>query len=267
MSGQAPAPTRHQRSAPAPADRPNEATGALRPAGDIEAMFDRISQSYDTMNRLMTGGRDAAWRRLVAQQAILGGRDGRVLDVATGTGDLALALVHAGARQVTAVDIAERMLDVARHKAAQHSAQHDTDAIAFQHADAMHLPFADDTYDACVIGFGLRNLPDYAAGVREMVRVIRPGGRWVCLELTPFRVPLLRQGFSFYFERVVPFIGGRISGDPDAYRYLPASVRNFPRAPELLVQMEAAGLVNTRYRLLAGGTVAIHTGEKSWPEA
>ena len=269
MSSQAPAPPRRPLlpPAPAPVDHPNDVAGALRPAGDVEAMFDRISHSYDTMNRLMTAGRDVAWRRVVARQAILGGRDGRVLDVATGTGDLALALVEAGARQVTAVDVAEQMLDVARHKAAQRTEQVGDGAIAFLHADAMHLPFADDTFDACAIAFGLRNLADYAAGIREMVRVIRPGGRWICLELTPLRVPLLRQGFGFYFDRVVPFIGGHVSGDRDAYRYLPASVRNFPTAPELIARMEVAGLVNTRYRLLAGGTVAIHTGEKSWPDA
>ena len=128
-------------------------------------------------------------------------------------------------------------------------------------------PSTTTTSNACTISFGLRNLPDYAAAVAEMVRVLRPGGRWVCLELTPFRVPVLRAGFGLYFERVVPLVGGMISGERDAYRYLPSSVQNFPMASELVVLMQRAGLVNTRYRLLGGGTVAIHVGEKSWPGA
>ena len=241
--------------------------GAIRSPDDVELLFGQIVRRYDTMNRLMTGGRDGAWRRLVAQRAIMGGRDGRVLDVATGTGDLALALVEAGAREVTAIDRSVPMLDTAAAKIAARSGVGPELPITLQHADAMRLPFDDDHFDACTISFGLRNLPDYAAAVAEMVRVLRPGGRWVCLELTPFRVPVLRAGFGLYFERVVPLVGGMISGERDAYRYLPSSVQNFPMASELVVLMQRAGLVNTRYRLLGGGTVAIHVGEKSWPGA
>jgi demethylmenaquinone methyltransferase/2-methoxy-6-polyprenyl-1,4-benzoquinol methylase len=241
--------------------------GSVRSSDDIEALFGKIVRHYDTMNRLMTGGRDGAWRRLVARQAVMGGRDGQVLDVATGTGDLALALVAAGAQDVTAIDLSQPMLDAAATKVAARSAQGPALPIELLHADAMHLPFDDARFDACTVSFGLRNMPDYAAAVAEMVRVLRPGGRWVCLELTPFRMPVLRAGFGLYFERVVPLVGGMISGERDAYRYLPSSVRNFPMASELVVLMQRAGLVNTRYRLLGAGTVAMHIGEKSWPGA
>ena len=241
--------------------------GSIRSAGDIEILFGQIVRRYDTMNRLMTGGRDGAWRRMVARAAVMGGRDGQVLDVATGTGDLAIALAAAGARSVMGIDISQPMLDAAASKIATRSATGAGLPIDLRHADAMRLPFDDDTFDACTVSFGLRNMPDYAAAVTEMVRVLRPGGRWVCLELTPFRVPILRAGFGLYFERVVPIVGGVISGERDAYRYLPSSVQHFPPASELLVLMQRAGLVNTRYRLLGGGTVAMHLGEKSWPGA
>ncbi len=242
--------------------------GAMRSPDDIEAMFGRIVRNYDTMNRLMTGGRDGAWRRVVARQAVLGGRDGSVLDIATGTGDLAFALALAGAHQVTAVDFSQPMLDVADRKLAQRRAAVDQDLpITFIHADAMRLPFDDDGYDAVTVAFGIRNMPDTQAALNEMVRVLRPGGRWVCLELTPFRVPVLRAGFGLYFQRVVPMVGGMLSGDREAYRYLPKSAQRFLTAPELLSAMQRAGLVNTRYRLFGGGTVAMHMGEKSWPGA
>lgn len=241
--------------------------GAIRTPEEVEAMFGRIARRYDAMNRLMTGGRDRAWRRVVARQAVMGGRGHQVLDVATGTGDLAIALIAAGAESVDAIDLSDAMLEIGRAKTVPAAGGDRTLPIRFQQADAMRLPFADGTFDAVTVSFGLRNMPDYAAAVAEMVRVLRPGGRWVCLELTPFRVPLLRAGFGLYFQRVVPLVGGMVSGQRDAYRYLPASVQNFPSASKLTVLMQRAELVNTRYRLLGGGTVALHIGEKSWPGA
>jgi demethylmenaquinone methyltransferase/2-methoxy-6-polyprenyl-1,4-benzoquinol methylase len=240
----------------------------MRSADDIEAMFGRIVRNYDTMNRLMTGGRDGAWRRIVARQAILGRREGHVLDVATGTGDLAFALALAGAKDVTAIDFSQPMLDVAGRKLTQRQAVIGEDLpITFRHADAMRLPFDTGQFDAVTVAFGLRNMRDTQVAINEMTRVLRPGGRWVCLELTPFRVPLLRAGFGIYFQRVVPVVGGMLSGDREAYRYLPQSAQRFLSAAELLSAMQKAGLVNTRYRLLGGGTVAMHVGEKSWPGA
>lgn len=254
-------------STPGPVQSPPEPGRTISTPDDIEAMFGRIARRYDTMNRLMTGGRDGAWRRLVARQAVLGGRTGHVLDVATGTGDLAFALVEAGAVSVTGIDFAQPMLDIAEMKRRARQAEDDGATIAFRHADAMHLPFEDDAFDACTVAFGLRNMPDRTGAIREMVRVLRPGGRWVCLELTPFRVPVLRSGFGLYFQHVVPAVGGMLSGDRTAYRYLPASVERFPLATELRTMMQQAGLTNTRYKLLGGGTVAMHVGEKTWPGA
>lgn len=252
-------PSRFSRSPhdPAPA-------GAIRSADDVQRMFDRIVHRYDTMNRLMTGGRDVAWRKLVAETAVRGGREHVVLDVATGTGDLALALAQAGAQRVIGIDFSSEMIAAAARKVASRTNQTPERAIALAVADAMRLPFADNTFSACTVSFGLRNMPNYEAAIREMTRVLRPGGRWVCLELTPLRVPGLGAMFSLYFDRVVPLIGGVISGDRDAYRYLPASVQHFPDARSLQDLMAKAGLLNARYRLLGGGTVAMHVGEKSW---
>ena len=233
--------------------------GALEPASDVQAMFGRIVRRYDLVNRLMTGGRDVAWRKLVAQTAIAGGRRARVLDVATGTGDLAIALAAAGAKQVVGVDFVAGMLVAASRKPGVGT---DSDCVQVAVGDALRLPFADDTFDACTVSFGLRNMADYEAAVREMTRVLRPGGRFVCLELTPYRVPVLDRLFGWYFQTVVPLAGGLLSGDRAAYRYLPTSVAAFPAAEELVALMHRAGLADVRYSLRGGGTVAIHLGEK-----
>jgi demethylmenaquinone methyltransferase/2-methoxy-6-polyprenyl-1,4-benzoquinol methylase len=220
-------------------------------------MFDRIVPRYDLLNRLMTGGRDVAWRRLVVREA-LRGRDpaaAEALDVATGTGDLALALAAAGARHVTAVDFSPRMLEEAQRKALA-SARGAT--IEWVGADAMALPFPDGTFDVVTVGFGLRNMPSYEGALAEMARVLKPGGRLVCLETTPLTVPLVRRAFAWYFSHFVPKIGGIISGDPAAYAYLPASAAAFPDAETLGRLMLAAGFTRVRYRRLGAGTVAVH---------
>ncbi len=228
--------------------------GALRPSGDVQAMFGRIVRRYDTVNRLMTGGRDVAWRRRVAKLAVEAG--GRVLDVATGTGDLALAISGAGATTVVGIDFAPPMIRAASAKVA---GRHD---VALAVGDALRLPFPDGAFDACTVSFGLRNMADYEAALREMARVLRPGGRLICLELTPYRVPVLSQIFGWYFRTLVPLVGGLLSGDREAYRYLPRSVAAFPGARTLAALMRRAGLTDTSYRLLGGGTVALHVGHK-----
>lgn len=255
----------------------------MRPAAEVQAMFGRIVPRYDLVNRLMTGGRDVAWRHLVANVAVAGGRRGRVIDVATGTGDLAIALAEAGARSVVGLDFVPDMLRAAAgkpaigswpetgHQAGMRSldrtggsggASESSGRVRLVVGDAMRLPFADDTFDACTVSFGLRNMADYERAVREMTRVLRPGGRWVCLELTPYRFPLLNRVFGWYFGVVVPVIGGWLSGDRAAYRYLPASVAAFPPADDLAAIMRVAGLANVRYKKLSGGAVAMHVGEK-----
>lgn len=220
-------------------------------------MFDRIVPRYDLMNRVMTGGRDLAWRRLVVREAL---RDkeptqAHVLDVATGTGDLALALRDAGVARVVGLDFAPRMIAAA---AAKDAASAGSRRVAWVEGNAMALPFADATFDAVTVGFGLRNMPTYGGALTEMTRVLRPGGRLVCLETTPMTTPILRAGFAWYFSRIVPLLGGLLSGDRDAYQYLPASAAAFPDADALGRMMLAAGLRRVRYLRLGAGTVALH---------
>ncbi len=197
--------------------------GALRKPAEIESMFDRIVGRYDTMNRLMTGGMDVRWRRAAARAAIGAGAE-RVLDLATGTADLAIELARQGVPQVTGVDFSGEMLRVATAKLSEAS----TPGVRLARGNAMRLPFASGTFDAVTVSFGLRNMPDYREAVVEMARVLTPGGRLVILEMSPLRRPLLDRLFGLYFERIVPLVGGLISGDLDAYRYLPRSVNAFP---------------------------------------
>lgn len=226
-------------------------------------MFGRIVGRYDLMNRLMTGGRDVAWRNLAVREALAGlpPTTAKVLDVATGTGDLALALAAAGAGQVVGADFAEPMLAAAAAKPLPPGVA--PGSLSWVVADAMALPFADGEFDACTVAFGLRNFPDYQAALNEMARVVRPGGRIVCLELTPLRTPVVGPLFARYFETVVPLVGGLLSGEREAYRYLPASVAAFPDAPTLAAMMGRAGFADVRFRKLGGGTVALHTGVKA----
>ena len=236
--------------------------GAIKPRDDVRAMFDRIVPRYDLMNRLMTGGRDVAWRRLAVREALRGRNPAevRILDVATGTGDLALALRSAGAADVVALDFSAPMLaEAIRKEAVAAGDRH----ISWVEGDAMSLPFADESFDAVTLAFGLRNMPSYPAALREMLRVLRPAGALVCLETTPLRAPVLRAVFDWYFARVVPIVGGMLSGEADAYRYLPASAAAFPDANALGHMMLDAGFSNVRYLRRGLGTVALHVATKA----
>ena len=167
-------------------DRHAAVHGAIRPRDDVRAMFERIVPRYDLMNRLMTGGRDIAWRRLAVREALRGRNLAavRILDVATGTGDLALALRAAGAAEVVGLDFSAPMLDEAMRKEAVTVGD---GHISWIEGDAMSLPFSDKSFDAVTVGFGLRNMPSYPAALGEMSRVLRPAGTLVCLETTPLR--------------------------------------------------------------------------------
>jgi demethylmenaquinone methyltransferase / 2-methoxy-6-polyprenyl-1,4-benzoquinol methylase len=228
-----------------------EAPGTLE-ARQVRAMFDRIAGVYDAMNTLMTAGLHHQWReRAVALAGV--GPGSRVIDVATGTGDLALALARAVAPngEVLACDFSEAMLARARAKAP---------ALRFEWADALALPYASDRFDAATVGFGARNFADLRRGIDEMVRVVRPGGRVVILEITrPTREPLA-SFFRAWFDRIVPALG-RIAGERAAYSYLPNSVKRFPAPRELAAVMDGCGLRAINYVLLAGGIIAIHVGE------
>ena len=224
-------------------------------------MFDRIVPRYDLMNRLMTGGRDVAWRCLAVREALRGRNPAavRILDVATGTGDLALALRAAGAGVVVGLDFSAAMLAEAFRKEAETFGDRQ---ISWVEGDAMALPFPDELFDAVTVAFGVRNMPSYPAALAEMLRVLRPAGTLVCLETTPLRLPVLRAVFDWYFARVVPIVGGAVSGDADAYRYLPASAAAFPDADALGRMMLEAGFSNVRYLRRGLGTVALHVATK-----
>jgi demethylmenaquinone methyltransferase / 2-methoxy-6-polyprenyl-1,4-benzoquinol methylase len=213
----------------------------------VRAMFDRIASVYDPLNAVMTVGLDQRWRERTADLARVGAGS-RALDVATGTGDLAIALRDRGA-DVVGVDFAEKMLEIARRK---------EPAIEFRTGDALALDFADDSFDAATVGFGARNFSDLDQGLHEMARVVRPGGRVVVLEMTTPQRPPLSWFFSLWFDRIVPLIG-RVAGDPDAYSYLPNSVRRWPGPRDLAGHMARAGMDDVRWILTAGGIIAIHS--------
>ena len=217
----------------------------------VQAMFDRIASVYDLMNSVMTAGLHHRWRSRAADLAALGPGD-RALDVATGTGDLAIELARrvgpSGA--VIGSDFSERMLELAREKSGE---------VRFEPANALALPYEDHSFDAATVGFGARNFSDLPRGLAEMARVVRPGGRVVILEITTPERPPLSWFFEIWFDRVVPLLG-RFAGDPDAYTYLPSSVRRFPNARGLGAAMAAVGLGDVRWLLTAGGIIAIHVG-------
>ncbi|HEY3613779.1 MAG TPA: bifunctional demethylmenaquinone methyltransferase/2-methoxy-6-polyprenyl-1,4-benzoquinol methylase UbiE [Gaiellales bacterium] len=230
-------------------------SGTLEPR-EVERMFDRIAGPYDTMNRVMTAGLDRRWRELAAAATGLG-NGATVLDACCGTGDLALALARQVGRvgHVTGLDFSGEMLERARRKPRAAAAAE----VTWVQGDAMHMPFPDDSFAAVTIGFGLRNLPDVEGGLRELARVVRPGGRVVVLEITQPSSGPLKPFYGVWFKRVVPALGRAL--DSSAYSYLPASVARFP-GPEALGDLFwKAGMRDVRYRLLASGIVALHTGE------
>jgi demethylmenaquinone methyltransferase / 2-methoxy-6-polyprenyl-1,4-benzoquinol methylase len=224
-------------------------------------MFDRIAGLYDHMNTVMTAGLHHQWRRRAADLAALSPGE-RALDVATGTGDLAFELVGrvTPGGEVVGTDFSERMLEIAREKARVRGLPADGPAVRFETANALALPYRDDEFDAATVAFGARNFSDLESGLREMVRVVRPGGRVVVLEITTPRRPPLSTFFELWFDRAVPALG-RVAGDAQAYSYLPSSVRRFPGPPELAAVMWECGLRQIRYVVTAGGIIALHAGE------
>jgi demethylmenaquinone methyltransferase/2-methoxy-6-polyprenyl-1,4-benzoquinol methylase len=260
------------------AARPGDGSGTLQ-APQVRAMFDRIAGIYDLMNSAMTAGLHHRWRARAAELALLRPGDS-ALDVACGTGDLALALaarVSPGG-EVLGCDFSEAMLDRARTKASAPRDAGQSARVRFEWADALSLPYEDGSFDAATVGFGARNFEDLPRGLREMARVVRPGGRVVVLEITmPTRAPLA-QFYRLWFDRLVPALGrgaarverlvarirgaagAREAGIADAYTYLPNSVKRFPGPAELAGELAAAGLLDVSYVLTAGGIVAIHSG-------
>jgi demethylmenaquinone methyltransferase / 2-methoxy-6-polyprenyl-1,4-benzoquinol methylase len=211
-------------------------------------MFDRIAGVYDVMNSVMTAGLHHRWRERAADLAQVGPGK-RALDVATGTGDLAIALARRGA-EVVGSDFSEGMLERARAK---------NGAVRWEQANALALPYPNDVFDAATVGFGARNFSDLRLGLSEMTRVVRRGGRVVVLEITTPTKPPLSTFFSLWFDRIVPLLG-RVTGEDQAYAYLPSSVKRFPGPRELGAVMYDVGLRDVRWLLTAGGIIALHSG-------
>lgn len=222
-------------------------------------MFDRIAPRYDLLNHTLSLNVDRLWRRRVV--SIIGKQHPqRILDIATGTGDLAIALARRidGVR-VTGIDLSEQMLAVARRKVGELGL---SDRIDLEQGDAEHLAAASGAADAVTVAFGVRNFGDLDAGLRELHRVLKPGGQVVILEFSRPRNPIFRALYEFYSYRILPRIGGAVSHDKQAYAYLPASVGAFPAPDEFLATMAHAGFTGCRARSLSCGIAQIYTGTK-----
>jgi demethylmenaquinone methyltransferase/2-methoxy-6-polyprenyl-1,4-benzoquinol methylase len=246
---------------PAPAPQLREAFEAAggKPVY-VRRMFGRIARVYDLMNRLMTGGLDGRWRAFATRQIALGpGQLG--LDIGTGTGDLAIALVRCSApdARVIGVDFTPEMLSIGRQKLARLGL---SERIELREGDGGALDFPDNTFDACCSAFVVRNLADLEGSFAEMWRVVKPGGRVMCLEVSHPPSRLFGAIYHLYFDRIVPLLGSLVGKAFDAYSYLPASASTFPDAPHLQQIMEAAGWTDVHYFYRVGGGVAIHVGTK-----
>ena len=226
----------------------------------VAEMFARISPRYDLMNSLMTGGLHHRWKRATARLTT-GTATGPALDVATGTGDLAFALADCrNVTEVVGVDLLPEMLSIANRRRV--ATPNHTQAVRFVQADALQLPFPDGSFIGATAGFSLRNMPDVPCAIREMARVVAPGGRVTTLELTPMTPGIASSMGRFYFHSLVPLLGQLVAGDRTAYTYLPDSVDYFLTADGLADVFRQAGLVDVGYRRLGFGGVALHFGDR-----
>ena len=219
-------------------------------------MFSTIAGRYDLLNHVLSGNVDKRWRRIVATRVRerLPSSSACVLDVACGTGDLSLTLFEITGVGVVGTDFCRPMLDIAAGKT--------SGRIRLIEGDALDLPFRDGTFDAATIAFGLRNLSNVESGVAELSRVLKPGGWVAVLEFSRPANAILRPLFNLYFRRVLPLMGGLVSGSLSAYTYLPASVQKFPDQSQLSLLMEQVGFVQVRYENLTGGIAALHLGKR-----
>ncbi|MBK7708975.1 MAG: bifunctional demethylmenaquinone methyltransferase/2-methoxy-6-polyprenyl-1,4-benzoquinol methylase UbiE [Acidobacteria bacterium] len=233
--------------------------GELEHARAVREMFSGIAGKYDFLNHFLSVNIDKRWRRLVSRSLkdVLDDANALVLDVACGTGDLAVELQRSGKAKVVGTDFCRPMLAVAAEKNGKNGL-----SIPYLEADGMNLSFADSTFDAITIAFGLRNFSNWKAGLVEFHRLLKPGGRLAILEFSAPVVPGFRQAFQFYFTRVLPRIGGAVSGSRGAYEYLPNSVSKFPDQKQLAKMLDEVGFSDVSYKNLTGGIAALHLGTK-----
>jgi demethylmenaquinone methyltransferase/2-methoxy-6-polyprenyl-1,4-benzoquinol methylase len=222
-------------------------------------MFANIAGRYDLLNHLLSMNMDKRWRRLVANslQATLKRSGAQVLDVACGTGDLSFMIFESGKAHVVGIDFCRPMLDIASAKAFKNGLM-----VPFVEGDALELPFPDRTFEAATIAFGLRNLTSVETGFKELLRVLKPGGRVVVLEFSKSTTPVLRTVFGIYFTKILPKLGGLVSGSRSAYEYLPESVERFPDQETLGLLMSQAGFEAVSFQNLTGGIAALHYGTR-----
>jgi demethylmenaquinone methyltransferase/2-methoxy-6-polyprenyl-1,4-benzoquinol methylase len=256
-------------AAPAPAKgtQPEGAHTEADASRKVREMFTQIAPSYDVLNHILSLQLDRLWRARTAKRLrpILECKDALVLDLCCGTGDLALALRKAGKARIIGADFAHTMLVRARAKSIlgrSHSGMPAPPPLSLAEADAIRLPFADSSFDLVTAAFGFRNLANYEAGLREIHRVLKPGGTIAILEFTEPPDGLLGDIYRWYFCKVLPRIGGWLSGDPAAYTYLPKSVSRFFRPPELASLMASVGYASVTYKVWTIGTVALHTAHR-----
>ncbi len=243
-----------------PIKMPNERTsGELAHAKAVNEMFSGIAKRYDFLNHFLSLNVDKRWRKLVSRKLsdILQNENAVILDVACGTGDLSVELQQSGKAKVIGTDFCRPMLAVAAEKNPKNSL-----TIPYLEGDGMNLSFADNTFDAVTIAFGLRNFSNWHEGLIELQRILKVGGKLAVLEFSTPIIPGFKQLFNFYFANVLPRIGGAVSGSRGAYEYLPNSVRKFPDQKELVKMMNEVGFENVKYKNLTGGIAALHIGTK-----
>jgi len=226
----------------------------------VQQMFDNIAPTYDKLNHIMSLNVDKLWRRHALKE-IVDGTPQRILDVACGTGDSTISIARAAAEgtKVTGADISEGMMALVMEKAGKAGVK---DRIDLQVADGEALPYGDGTFDRVTCAFGIRNFEHKEKGLEEFRRVLRPGGRAVILELSVPQNKVLRWAYDLYFLHILPWVGGKVSGDKAAYKYLPASVHNFPAPKEFCRMMEEAGFRSVRFRTFTFGLCRMFTGER-----
>jgi len=231
----------------------------LQHARAVREMFSGIANKFDFLNHFLSINIDKRWRRLVSEKLkdVLDNPNALVLDVACGTGDLSLEMQKGAKAKIFGTDFCRPMLEIASGKNEKRELK-----IPYTEADGMNLSFADETFDAVTIAFGLRNFSNWQAGLRELHRVLKASGKLVILEFSTPIIPGFRQAFQFYFSSILPRIGGAVSGSRGAYEYLPNSVTKFPDQKNLARMMSETGFANVEYKNLTGGVAAIHTGRK-----